>query len=363
MVVASNWMLGNADGEEPPSRGGLDESHVDLADFSISALFDRLLDAVVIARLATGRIVLWNPAAEKLFGYSAAEAIGQSLEILMPAPIAQVHRAGLERYLRAGHGLVIDAGTPVEMPARTKNDEGLRVELSLSELQNSRGERFALAVIRDAMHRKHLELTNLELAQARVARSEAQAELAARDELLESVAATLQAEQQPDELRRLADALADFSRVHGGELRVRPRDADLVDLVHAVTDAVRRRATGRRLLVHAPPAVPARFDVARTRQVLEQVMDEAIQRTDDGAPIEIRLEQPSPQTAEVTVRTAGPGWPRELGVGLHLCRTLMQHQGGALATALTTSGGLEVVLTFPGSPHPAPRKLRIPRGR
>ena len=175
----------------------------------------------------------------------------------MPEPIAHVHRIGLERYMRTGHGLIVDAGTPVAMPARTKNDEGLRVELSLSELRNSRGERFALAVIRDAMHKKHLELTNLELAQARVARSEAQAELAARDDLLESVAATLQAEPKPDELRRLASALADFSRVHGGELRVRPRDADLVDLVHAVADAVRRRATGRRLLVHAPPAVPA----------------------------------------------------------------------------------------------------------
>jgi PAS domain S-box-containing protein len=357
MVIASNWVLGSADGtEQPPSRGGVEESRVDVADFSIGALFDRLLDAVVIARLATGRIVLWNPAAEKLFGYTAAEAIGQSIEILMPEPIADVHRAGLERYMRTGHGLIVDAGTPVTMPARTRDGEGLRVDLSLSELSNSHGERFALAVIRDAMHEKHLELTILELAQARVARSEAQAELAARDELLESVAATLQAEPQPDELRRLAAALADFSRVHGGELRVRPRDADLVDLVHAVADAVRRRATGRRLLVHAPPAVPAKFDPARTRQVLEQVMDEAIHRTGKGAPIEIRLEQSSPRTAEVIVRTAGPGWPRELGVGLHLCRTLMQRQGGAFATALTPSGGLEVVLTFQSSPDRLRRK-------
>src|ERR1700704_1644777 len=224
MVIASNWMLDNADGEEQPPSSEVAESDVDVADFSIGTLFDRLLDAVVIARLATGRIVLWNPAAEKLFGYSAAEAIGQSIEILMPTPIAEVHRAGLERYMRAGHGLIIDAGTPVEMPARTKYDEGLRGELSLSEVQTSYGERFALAVIRDAMHKKHLELTNLDLAQARVARSEAQAELAARDELLESVAATLQAAPEPDELRRLASALADFSRVHDGELRVRPKD-------------------------------------------------------------------------------------------------------------------------------------------
>src|SRR6184192_1907565 len=134
MVIASNWMLGNADGEELPSaNGGVEESDVDVADFSIGTLFDRLLDAVVIARLTTGRIVLWNPAAEKLFGYTAEEAIGRSIEMLMPEPVARVHRAGLERYLRSGHGLIVDADTPVEMPARTRRGEDIRIDLSLSE--------------------------------------------------------------------------------------------------------------------------------------------------------------------------------------------------------------------------------------
>ena len=86
-----------------------------------------MLDAVVIARLSTGRIELWNPAAERLFGFSAQEAIGQSIEILMPEPIADVHRAGYERYLRTGHGLIIDAGAPVEMPARTKSGDDIRI--------------------------------------------------------------------------------------------------------------------------------------------------------------------------------------------------------------------------------------------
>ena len=81
-------------------------------DLDVGVLFDRLLDAVIVARLSTGRIELWNPAAEKLFGFSAHEAIGQSIEIIMPAAIADVHRMGYERYLRTGHGLIIDAGAP-----------------------------------------------------------------------------------------------------------------------------------------------------------------------------------------------------------------------------------------------------------
>src|SRR5205823_6286443 len=116
--------------------------------------------AVVIARLSTGHIVRWNRAAEKMFGYTAAEAIGQSIEILMPEPIAQLHRNGLERYVRSGHGLLMDADAPVEMPARTRSGDEVRVELSLSEIRNDEGERFAVAILRDGAHRRQHELTN-----------------------------------------------------------------------------------------------------------------------------------------------------------------------------------------------------------
>lgn len=362
MVITSNFLVGHSDGEERPQVSHrVPEINADALELGVGVLFDRLLDAVVIARLATGRIVLWNPAAEQLFGYSAEEAIGKSIEMLMPEPIASVHRAGLNRYMRTGHGLIVDADAPVGMPARTKDGEDIRIEMALSELQNPQGERFAVALIRDAMHRKQLELTNLELAQARVARSEAEAELLARDELLDAVAETLQAAPDQDELLRLSAALTDFRRVHGGQVAVRLREADLVDVVHAAADGVRKRASGRRVLVHAPPRVPAMFDTDRTRQVLEQVLDETLHRCPDGSRMQIRLEQPTRDLAQLTVMADGTGIPRELGVGLHLSRTLMQRQGGSLTTALTPSGGLEVVLTFLGCPHPARWRSRRPR--
>ncbi len=325
-------------------------------DLDVGVLFERLLDAVVVARLTTGRIVLWNPAAEKLFGFPAQEAIGQSIEVLMPAPIAEVHRIGYERYLRTGHGLIIDAGAPVEMPARTKSGEEIRIELSLSELHNSSGERFALAVIRDAMHRKRLELTNLELVQARVARSEAEAALGARDELLAGVAATLQAAPDPDELQRLADALGDFNRLYSGDLTVSPQDGDLVDLVTAAADGARRRAKGRRVLVHTPPRQPATFDAPRTRQVLEQVLDEALHRAPAGSNVEIRLDQISPQIAQLTVSAGGTGTDRGVGIGLQLSRVLMHRQGGTFTATVTSDGGLHVVLTLPSVPARRPSR-------
>jgi PAS domain S-box-containing protein len=359
MVVAAH-VLGYGHGLEPSSSPGGSSAHVQsraaASDLGVGVLFDRLLDAVVIARLTTGRIVLWNPAAEKLFGYTAEEAIGQSLEILMPEPIADVHRLGMERYLRTGHGLIVDAGGPVEMPARTKHGAEIRVELALSELQNARGERFALAVIRDAMHRKQLELTNLELVQTRLRRSEAESTLVERDELLDGVSATLESDPTPAQMQRLRRALADFSRLRHRELTIRTVDGDLVDIVHAACDSARRRAAGRRLFVHTPPTVPASFDPVRLRQVLDQLLDEIILRTEDTAHIEIRADVLSPQLVQLTIRSGTNAGSRPAGVAWQLSRALMERQGGTLSSDISSSGSLEVVMTLPGTPHQVRRR-------
>lgn len=352
MVVATNLMhvVGC---EDEPTRSHPAAQSTGLAnDLNVGVLFGRLLDAVVIARLGTGRIVLWNPAAEKLFGYSADEAIGRSIELLMPAPITQVHRAGLERYLRTGHGLIIDAGEPVEVPARHKSGDEFRVELALSTVTSSNGERFAVAVIRDATRRKQLELTNLELAQARVGRSEAEAALATQDELLDAVEATLESGPSPDELKRLGSTLAELGRLRRGEITVRPVSVDLVDVVHAASDAARRRASGQRLLVHTPPAAPASADPAQLRQVLDQVLDEALLRTGDGAKIEVRVDVPSMQVVQLSVRAAGGGGQSQSpGINLLASRMLMQRQGGTFSMDTSMNGSFEVSMTLRGIPH------------
>lgn len=335
-------------------------------DINVGVLFERLLDAVVIARLSTGRIVMWNSAAEKLFGYTSAEVVGKPIEILMSEPIANLHRGGVERYLRTGHGLLIDTGAPVDLPARTKSGEEIRVELSLSELQNGAGERFAVAVIRDAMHRKQLELINLELTQAKVGRAEAETAVADRDELIGAIETTLERDPVPAGLHRLVGALAILRRLRSGEMKIRPVDGDLVDVVHAASDAARRRAGQRRLLVHTPPSAPASFDPAALRQVLDCVLDEAISSSTEAAPIHIRVELISTQLVQLSVRSDASNDGRAAGVGLLVSRLIVQHQGGTFTTALSSSGSLEVILTLPGSPHPLRRRssrARKPAGR
>ena len=78
------------------------------ADLGIGRLFDRVRDAVIVADAAAGRIILWNPAAENVFGYTASEAVGMSIEALVPASLKVRHRAGLANFSATGHGAIID---------------------------------------------------------------------------------------------------------------------------------------------------------------------------------------------------------------------------------------------------------------
>jgi signal transduction histidine kinase len=238
------------------------------------------------------------------------------------------------------------------MPAKTKDDQDLRVELSLSELRNARGERFALAVVRDAMHRKRLELTNLELVQARVARSEAETELAARDDLIDALASALSADPSTEEIASTAAALAEYRSVQGGELSFRLVDGELVDIVHAAVDAARHQAGRRHLLVFTPPSVPATFDAARTRQLLGYLLADLIEASPDGGRIEIHLDQPTPQVAQMRVRAPAGG----TGLGVQVARALAQRQKGTLSLNKVPSGGVDAVLTLPGRPLSARRK-------
>src|SRR5215472_11791224 len=86
-------------------------------DLGIGRLFEHVRDAVVVADAADGRIVLWNPAAEAMFGYSAEEAAGLLVEVLIPSHLKHQHRGGMARYSATGRGAIIDAGVVVEVPA------------------------------------------------------------------------------------------------------------------------------------------------------------------------------------------------------------------------------------------------------
>jgi PAS domain S-box-containing protein len=66
-------------------------------DLGIDKLFGRIRDAVIVADAQTQRIVVWNPAATDIFGYSISEGLELSIEALVPKPLKAQHRAGRTR--------------------------------------------------------------------------------------------------------------------------------------------------------------------------------------------------------------------------------------------------------------------------
>ena len=130
-------------------------------DLGFGRLFEKVRDAVIVADASTQRIILWNAAAARMFGYSATEAMKLRVEALVPEPLKAAHRTGIARYAETGHGPYIDSDAPLDLPAVRKDGEEIRVEMSLSPIhqaQEAGGEaHFVLAIIRDVTGRKRAE--------------------------------------------------------------------------------------------------------------------------------------------------------------------------------------------------------------
>jgi PAS domain S-box-containing protein len=125
------------------------------------AMLAAALDCV-IGMDARGRVVEWNPAAERTFGYAAADANGQELaELIIPPELRERHRAGLARYLATGEPRIL--GRRVEMWAVRQDGTRLPVELAVTRVGAAEPPHF-VAWVRDIGDRKHRDA---ELARAR----------------------------------------------------------------------------------------------------------------------------------------------------------------------------------------------------
>jgi PAS domain S-box-containing protein len=184
-------------------------------DLGFGRLFERIQDAVIVADASTQRIVLWNPAAARMFGYSVTEAMELRVEALVPESLKAAHRAGIARYAETGHGPYIDSDAPLDLPAVRKNGEEINVEMSLSPARPVHEEEgdepeFVLAIIRDVTVRKRAEREIRQLNKNLESRVEE------RTSQLEATIAELQSNQQElreseERFRILVEGVSDYA--------------------------------------------------------------------------------------------------------------------------------------------------------
>src|SRR5713101_7428297 len=129
-------------------RGELVEDASSLAE----AILEQIADAVIFAD-ATGTIRRWNHAAAALFGYSAAEALGQKLDLIIPEHLRAAHWRGFEAAMT--HGVMKLQGRPTLTRATHQSGRRLYVEMTFALVQGQAGGavRGAVAVARDVTER------------------------------------------------------------------------------------------------------------------------------------------------------------------------------------------------------------------
>jgi PAS domain S-box-containing protein len=116
------------------------------AGLDLESFANAAADAIIVAD-AEGNIILWNPAAERLFGYAESEALGQSLDLIIPERLRERHWQGYDKVMRTGetrYGREV-----LRVPAQHKDGSTVSIAFTVALLRLKDGKRAIAAIMRD----------------------------------------------------------------------------------------------------------------------------------------------------------------------------------------------------------------------
>jgi PAS domain S-box-containing protein len=373
-----------------------------------AAIVEAALDAIITMD-HEGRIIEFNPAAERIFGRSRADVIGHLLvDVIIPPRLREGHRRGLARYLETGETRLI--GRRSETVGMRADGTEFPVELAVSRV-STEGRPLFTGFVRDISERKRAEIEREEiLARERLARSEAEAANRAKDEFLAmlghelrnplgaiaSAARVLNSAgrdpqtAQPREiivrqvghLVRLVDDLLDVARLTSGRVELQRRPVDFGAVVEENVAILRAAGHGHQVFVSTVEAI-VDADPVRLGQIVTNLLDNAVKYTPPDGQIQVALTR-GDDRATLRVRDTGVGIGPELlphvfdlfvqadrsldrskgglGLGLTLVQRLVHLHGGQVSAHSEGLGrGSEFVVALPLCPGPAaPDQLEAP---
>lgn len=340
----------------------------------LRSLMESAVDAIVTSDSA-GIIRDWSRGGTTIFGYSREEALGRSVDILMPERYVEAHRRGMERLERSGEAHVL--GRTVELHGLRRNGEEFPLELSLSRW-TGHGKSYYTAIIRDITVRRQdeerilrlneeLEQRNKELQEfAYVASHDLQeplrkigsfADLLVTDygEEMDDIARDYVNRMQAAALRMstLLRDLLSFSRVatQGQALTPVALNAVVADVLSDLELQVKE--AGGTVDVDDLPVI--RADETQMRQLFQNLISNALKFHAPGEAPSVRIranveQNGGPAMHRIDVTDAGIGFDEKYldrifmpfqrlhgrhaipgtGMGLAICRRIVERHGGRI---------------------------------
>src|SRR6476620_8138665 len=123
----------------------------------LTSLFENATEGIILTD-QTGKVVMVNPAAQRMFGYTAEELVGHPIEILIPQRVQLHHKELRENFYQNPQNRSMGQGR--DLNARRKDGSDMPVEVSLSHYERNEG-LFVIAFVIDITERKKIE-SNIE---------------------------------------------------------------------------------------------------------------------------------------------------------------------------------------------------------
>ena len=365
----------------------------------VEARFSNLLestpDAIVMVNV-TGRVVMVNSQAERMFGRLRADLIGKPVEALLPSRYRSAHHGHRGAFFAQPRTRAMGAG--LELYGLRFDGEEFPVEISLSPIETEEGT-MVMSAIRDVTERKRLEQAlrdkNLELERAASVkdhffasmshelRTPLNAIIGFTGTLLMKLPGPLNPEQEKQlrivqtgarHLLSLINDLLDLAKLGANKVDLKVEDVDCLKLIEEVAATLRHEAEAKDLTISViPPDAP--LSIRTDRRALSQIMinlaGNAVKFTDQGS-VSIRLDRAGDANApgvSISVEDTGPGIApgdqarlfeafsrgeaagrREVvgtGLGLHLSRRLAQALGGDIGFRTEMGKGSVFTLDLP----------------
>ncbi len=346
----------------------------------LRSILDTVPDGMVVID-ERGIVQSLSAAAERMFGYSADEVSGRNVSMLMPTPYRESHDDYLARYLRTGERRIIGLGRVVA--GQRKDGSIFPLELSVGEVRSG-GHHLFTGFVRDLSEHQRTErrLQELQSELSHVSRlsemgqmasalaHEVNQPLTAATNYIEAARLLLASGGALDRLTAIIDnvssqisratqiirRLRDF--VKKGEIAQRAVDVNKVIAEASALALIGARERGVKVeLRSAMNLPPVLIDNIQIQQVIVNLMRNAIEAMEASERRELTIASEIEEGSRVWVSIVdtGPGIapeiadrlfqpfvttkPQGMGVGLSICRTIVEGHGGQLAVEPNPAGG------------------------